>query len=107
MKSPSQTTSQEATHQPVRLRRVQDTRKERVHFQSARVLVSLLWLLQMLSLFGLASWASHKNKSAQMVSCEIVREKHVVPVLQTMSSTNPNWTDTYCNGLGIFKIRSN
>jgi hypothetical protein len=45
--------------------------------------------MQMLSVFELASWAAHKNKRAEMVSCEIVREKHVVPVLLTMSSTNP------------------
>jgi hypothetical protein len=29
------------------------------------------------------------------------------PVLLTMSSTNPKWTASYCNGLGIFKISSN
>jgi len=32
---------------------------------------------------------------------------HIAPVLLTMSSTNPKWTDSYYNGLSIFKISGN
>jgi hypothetical protein len=55
-------------------------------FSKPRLLASIPCLELLLTVFGLASKAAHKNRRAEVVSCDTGCEMHVSPLLLTPAS---------------------